>query len=49
MLDDCWVFVDSLKSAADKKTLFYMEASSIKTSMYYFFNYCIFKFSVIPI
>ena len=29
-----WVFVDSLKSVADKSTLFYMNASTVKTLMY---------------
>ena len=29
-----WVFVDSLKSVADKKTLFYMNASTINTLMW---------------
>ena len=34
MLYDYWVFVDSLKSVADKKALFYMKASTIKTLMW---------------
>ena len=34
MLHDYWVFVDSLKSVADKKALFYMNASTIKTLMW---------------
>ena len=33
-LYDYWVFVDSLKSLADKKALFYMNVSTIKTSMW---------------
>ena len=34
MLHDYWVFVDSLKSVADKKAFFYMNACTIKTLMW---------------
>ena len=34
MLHDYWVFVDSFKIVADQKTLFYMNASTIKTFMW---------------
>ena len=33
-LHDYWVFIDGLKSVADEKTLFYMNASTIKTLMW---------------
>ena len=33
-LHDYWVFMDSLESVAEKKTLFYMNASTIKALMW---------------
>ena len=50
MLHDYWVFVDSLKSVADKKTFVlherpYYKDFDVNESIqynYYFFSYCIF-------